>query len=71
MTTRPTSFRFDDDFLVLLDAWAEQLNTGRYRQTHRADVIFHAVKQMDPKKAAGGPSDRLTEAYATLFGGAS
>lgn len=65
---RPTSFRFDDEFLDLLDAWAEALGEGRYRQTHRADVIFHAIKTLDINKAPSGPTKRLVDAYAARFG---
>ena len=62
---RPTSFRFDEDFLALIDAWAAHLSVGRRRRATRADVMHLALRRMKPTSAEPDPIHR---AWNRLFG---
>ena len=50
---KPTTFRFDDEFLQVLDALAEWRHQTTGYPTSRADAVKYAVKELG--RPAGGP----------------
>ena len=62
-----TSFRFDERFVALLDAWAEHVSIGRYRPATRTEVVFSAVKRMKPPTEPGETQSKVRAAYNATF----
>lgn len=69
MALKPTSIRLPDEYLDLLDAWAEHLSKGRMRRAYRVDVLYLALKRLKPPVEPGETEAAVRAAYTKAFDG--
>lgn len=66
--TKPTSFRFSDDELELLDAIAAHLTARWGMGFNRSDAIRHLMHRVAPPDGAGENQIRWRAAHKKVFG---
>jgi hypothetical protein len=69
MRIQPTSFRFTDDELALLDAWADFLHSQGSGPKSRTAVVRRLLRKMTPPTNAGEKAARVRVLHRQLFGG--
>ena len=69
MSPRPTTFRFTEDELELIDAAAEYKSHTTGLRHSRADLLRTLLRRAEPPKDLEPGSARWRRAYDRVFGG--
>lgn len=66
---KPTTFRFEDDFLEVLDALAAWLHETTGMNTSRADAVRHSVKALGRPGGGGHAQAEYRRLHRKAFPG--